>query len=101
MLRPRVGRAPESYYEPRRRDFAAGCAVTGGVFTALYFGVSRWVVLLKGVRRLDPTKGLGGLELAVLRGALLGAFVGGATGWLAGLFWERWHRRRRAGRQTA
>jgi membrane associated rhomboid family serine protease len=98
-LFPRRPRRPESYYRSRREDFAAGLAITGGIFAALLRAVHQWLLIVRGVRRLDPAHGLLAFMWVVGKAACLGAAVGFAAGWLLGFLWERWHRRRRARRR--
>ena len=97
----RRARAPESYYRPRRDDFTAGVAIAGGILAALWRGVHQWLLIVRGVRRLDPARGLWSFLWIVVKAALVGAVCGYVVGWLLGFLWERWHRRRRARRQPA
>ena len=96
-LFPRRPRPPESYYRSRREDLAAGFAVAAGILAALTEGAFQWILIVRGVRRLDPARGLFWFMWIVGEAALLGALVGFAIGWVLGFMWERWHRRRRAG----
>jgi hypothetical protein len=72
---------------------------------AILFGLARgaqsWLLIVRGVRRLDPARGLFAFMWVVAKATLLGAIVGFAMGWLLGFLWEVWHRRRRARRQAA
>lgn len=97
---PRRPRRPESYYQPRRDDFAAGVAIAAGILAALTRGAQHWLLIVRGVRRLDPARGLWAFMWVVVKAAIIGALVGFALGWIAGFFWERWHRRRRARRHA-
>ena len=94
-------RRPESYYRSRREDLAVGLAITGGILAALSQGAHQWILILRGVRRLDPARGLFWFIWVVGKAAALGAAAGFVTGWLLGFMWERWHRRRRARRRVA
>ena len=100
MRRARA-RVPESYYRPRRNDLTAGCAVGVGIFLALVQGARTWMLIVRGVRRLDPARGLWNFMLVIVEAAIVGALVGAAIGWLLGFAWERWHRWRRARRALA
>jgi hypothetical protein len=100
MLRRRPVR-PETYYAPRREDFTAGVTIAGGILAALWRGAHQWLLIVRGVRRLDPAHGLWWFIWVVLKAALVGALCGYGIGWLSGYVWERWHRRRRARRQIA
>lgn len=93
-------RRAESYYRPRREDFTAGVAIGGGIFAALLRGAQYWLLIVRGVRRLDPARGLWLFMWVVIKAALFGAVCGYVAGWIAGFLWEHWHRRRRA-RRTA
>ena len=93
---PRRLRRPESYYRPRRDDFAAGTAIAAGILAALTRGAQHWLLIVRGVRHLDPARGLFAFLLVVVKAAIVGAIVGFALGWIAGFLWERWHRWRRA-----
>ena len=99
-LLTRRPRRPESYYERRRDDLAAGTAIAAGILAALTRGAQYWLLIVRGVRRLDPARGLFAFMLVVVKAALVGALVGFALGWVAGFFWERWHRWRRARRHA-
>ena len=94
-------RRPESYYRSRRDDFAAGVAIGSGIFAALLRGAQYWLLIVRGVRRLDPAHGLWAFMWIVIKAALAGGLGGYAIGWIVGFFWERWHRRRRARRMAA
>src|SRR5262245_15446787 len=87
---------PESFYRPRRANVVAGCAIALGLLLGLYQMATQWILLLRGVRRLEPARGLFGLELAIIKGIVLGAACGAALGWAIGAIWEYRHRRRRA-----
>jgi len=91
----RSRREPESYYQPRRQDFTTGCIVISGVVGAFYAGATRWELMS------DPnssfSSGFARYQGAVALGAIGFALAGGATGWVLGYLWERWHRGRRAG----
>jgi len=91
-------RRPESYYRSRRDDLAAGVTIASGIFAALLRGAQYWLLIVRGVRRLDPARGLWAFIWVVIKAALLGALSGYAVGWIVGFVWERWHRRRRARR---
>ena len=93
-------RRPESYYQPRRDDFAAGTAISAGILAALTRGAQYWLLIVRGVRRLDPARGLFNFIWVVVKAAVVGALVGFAVGWIAGFLWERWHRWRRARRHA-
>lgn len=93
-------RRAESYYRPRRDDLAAGLAIATGILAALARGAQQWLLIVRGVRRLDPARGLFAFMWVVVKAALLGALVGFALGWIAGFLWERWHRWRRGRRQA-
>lgn len=97
---PRPPRRPESYYKPRRDDLAAGTAIAAGILAALSRGAQQWLLIVRGVRRLDPARGLFAFMWVVVKAALLGALVGFVLGWIAGYLWERWHRWRRARRHA-
>ena len=97
---PRRPRRPESYYQTRRDDFAAGMAIGAGILAALTRGAQYWLLIVRGVRRLDPARGLWAFMWVVLKAAFIGALIGFALGWIAGFFWERWHRWRRARRHA-
>lgn len=94
----RRSRRPESYYRVRRDDLTAGVTIAAGILTALSAGAHQWLLIVRGVRRLDPARGLFAFIWVVVKAALVGALVGFAIGWTAGLIWELWHRRRRARR---
>lgn len=94
----RQPRRPESYYQPRRDDFAAGTAIAAGILAALARGAQQWLLIVRGVRRLDPARGLFAFMWVVVKAALVGALVGFILGWMSGFLWERWHRWRRARR---
>jgi len=98
-LLARRPRPPESYYRARRDDFAAGTAIASGLLAALTRGAQYWLLIVRGVRRLDPARGLFAFMWVVVKAAIVGALVGFAIGWAAGFCWERWHRWRRARRQ--
>lgn len=89
---------PETFYAPRRRTITESCIVAGGLLGGLWRGASTWLLLLHGIRRRNVAGGLFALEWSVVKGAVFGALVGAALGWVIGLIWERWHRRRRARR---
>jgi hypothetical protein len=65
------------------------------LLVGLYQMATQWIFLLRGVRRLEPARGLLGLELAIVKGVVLGAVCGAAIGWAIGAVWEHQHRRRR------
>ena len=89
-------RAPESFYRPRRNDLAAGFAIGTGILLALAQGARTWLLIVRGVRRLDPARGLWNFMVVVVEAAVVGAVAGALIGWAIGLAWERWHRARRA-----
>lgn len=93
-------RKPESYYRPKRDDFAAGMTIAFAIFAALVRGAQQWMLIVRGVRRLDPARGLWMYMWLVLKAACVGAIVGYVLGWTLGFLWERWHRRRRVRRMT-
>jgi membrane associated rhomboid family serine protease len=70
--------------------------IGAAVFAALARGAQQWILIVRGVRRLDPARGLLAFMLVVVKAAVVGALVGFVLGWLLGSLWERWHRRRRA-----
>ena len=92
------GRRPESYYRVRRDDFTAGVTIAGGILTALSEGAHQWFLIVRGVRRLDPARGLFAFMWVVIKAACVGALIGFAIGWTLAFLWELWHRRRRARR---
>lgn len=94
-------RRPESYYASRREDFAAGVTIASGIFFALLRGAQYWLLIVRGVRRLNPARGLWTFMWVVIKAALVGALGGYVIGWIVGFLWERWHRRRRARRTPA
>jgi hypothetical protein len=94
-------RPPESYYRRRRDDFAAGVTIGAAIFAGLMEGAYHWLLIVRGVRRLDPAHGLWAFISVVIKGALVGAVIGYGSGWAIGFLWERWHRRRRARRGVA
>lgn len=94
MLRTQ-GSRPESFYKPRRANLLAGCAIGLGLLAGLYQMATQWILLLRGVRRLEPARGLLGLELAIVKGVVIGAACGAVLGWVIGAVWEHRHRRRR------
>lgn len=96
--RPRL---PESYYQPRRNDLTAGFAIGTGILVALAQGARTWLLIVRGVRHLDPAHGLLSFMIVVVEAAAVGAVAGAAVGWAIGFAWERWHRRRRARRSAA
>ena len=91
---------PESYYQRRRDDLAAGTAIAAGILAALTRGAQHWLLIVRGVRHLDPARGLFNFMWVVTKAAVVGAIVGFALGWIAGFVWERWHRWRRARRHA-
>lgn len=95
------GRAPESYYHPRRADLTAGFAIGTAIFLALAQGARTWLLIVRGLRRHTPARGLWNFMLVVVEAAVLGAIIGAALGWTIGFVWERWHRARRARRTPA
>ncbi|HKW48191.1 MAG TPA: hypothetical protein VJN70_12130 [Gemmatimonadaceae bacterium] len=99
-LFPSRQRRPESYYRSRRDDFAAGLTIAAGIFAALMRGAQYWLLIVRGVRRLDPARGLWMFIWVVVKAAFVGAVIGFAIGWMLGFLWEHWHRRRRARRAT-
>lgn len=98
---PSRDRRPESYYRPRRDDLAAGVTIAAGILAALAQGARHWLLIVRGVRRLDPAHGLWSFIWVVLKAACVGALIGFAIGWTLGYVWELWHRRRRARRRPA
>lgn len=94
-------RQPESFYRPRRDDFAAGVTIAGAIFAGLMEGAYRWLLIVRGVRHLDPAHGLWAFIWVVVKAALFGAIIGYVCGWSMGFVWEQWHRRRRARRGVA
>lgn len=94
-------RRPETYYGRRRDDLTAGFAIAAGIFLALLQSARSWLLIVHGVRRLDPARGLWHFTLGVVEAAVVGAFVGALIGWVAGFSWERWHRWRRLRRTQA
>jgi membrane protein DedA with SNARE-associated domain len=94
-------RRPESYYRTRRDDFTAGLTISAGIFAALARGAQQWLLIVRGVRRLEPARGLWAFMWVVIKAAFIGAVCGYVVGWLLGFLWEHWHRRRRARRTTA
>ena len=94
-------RRPESYYRPRRDDLTAGVTIAAAIFAALVQGARYWLLIVRGVRRLDPARGLFAFMWVVVKAALIGALIGFAVGWSLGFLWELWHRRRRARRRPA
>jgi hypothetical protein len=99
LFRPRP-RRPESYYRVRRDDFTAGMTIAAGILAALARGAQQWLLIVRGVRHLDPARGLFAFMWVVLQAACLGAVVGFVVGWTLGLLWERWHRHWRARRMA-
>lgn len=92
----RRARAPENYYRRRRDDLTAGFAIGAGIFFALAQGARTWLLIVRGVRRLDPAHGLWKFIVVVVEAAVVGAVIGAVVGWSVGFAWERWHRWRRA-----
>jgi len=90
-----LGTLSNSYYEPRRRWITDGGAVVGGVAGGLWWGVSTWAVLWRGMLRGTTNRGLLSFETSVVVGVLCGGLVGAVLGLFAGNLWERFHRRRR------
>src|SRR3954452_5034319 len=97
---PRRPRRPESYYQTRRDDFAAGAAIAAGIMAALTGRAQYWLLIVRGVRRLDPARGLFVVMWVVVKAAIVGALVRFALGWVAGFCGERWQRWRRARRHA-
>ena len=93
-------RRPESYYRSRREDFTAGFTIAVAIFAALMRGAQYWLLIVRGVRRLDPARGLWNFMWVVVKATFFGALIGFAIGWTLAFFWEHWHRRRRARRAT-
>jgi hypothetical protein len=93
-------RRPESYYRTRRDDFTAGMTIAGGIFAALVRGAQQWLLIVRGVRRLNPAHGLFAFMWVVVKAACVGAIIGFAIGWTLAFLWEHWHRRRRAKRHA-
>jgi hypothetical protein len=91
----RIGTLANNFYEPRREVLTQGFAVAGGLFGALYWGASTWLLILNGIRRRAPGRGLLDFEAAVVVGIIFGAVLGAVLGLLLGEAWERWHRGRR------
>ncbi|HEY2375902.1 MAG TPA: hypothetical protein VGH98_07985 [Gemmatimonadaceae bacterium] len=89
-------RRPESYYRGRRDDFTAGFTIGAGILAAFMRGARYWLLIVRGVRRLDPAHGLLAFMWVVVKAAAVGALVGFAIGWTLGFLWEHRHRRRRA-----
>src|SRR4029077_7492930 len=54
----RLGTLANNFYEPRREALINGGAVAGGVFIALWWGLATWGVLLRGMGRGVPGRGL-------------------------------------------
>ena len=73
-------------------------AIAAGLLAALSEGAHQWILIVRGVRRLDPARGLFWFIWVVGKAALLGALTGFVIGWLLGFAWEAWHRRRRSRR---
>jgi len=93
-------RRPETYYRSRREDFTAGLTIAGAILLALLRGAEYWLLIVRGVRRLDPARGLWAFMWVVVKAALVGALCGYVLGWILGFLWEHWHRRRRARRMA-
>lgn len=90
-----LGTVSNSYYAPRRRWLTDGGAVIGGVAGGLWWGVSTWAVLWRGMLRGTTNRGLLSFEVGVVVGVLAGGLVGAVLGLIVGDVWERLHRRRR------
>lgn len=91
----RLGTIANSYYPPRREAITEGGALLGGVFGALWWGLSSWGLLLQGMRHHAANRGFFDFEMSAVVGALAGAVDGAVIGLLAGWLWERHHRRKR------
>jgi len=72
--------------------------IAAGIFAALARGARQWLLIVRGVRRLDAAHGLFAFMWVVVKAAFVGAVVGFIVGWTLGFLWEHWHRRRRARR---
>src|SRR6185436_410708 len=92
------GWSPESWYEPRRHELATAFAVIAGVIGAFYAGATRWELLS------DPEYSFAWsfakFQGAIAVGAAASALGGGLSGHAIGAVWERWHRKRRALRES-
>src|SRR6185436_7853804 len=92
------GWSPESWYEPRRHELATAFAVIAGVIGAFYAGATKWELLS------DPEYSFAWsfakFQGAIALGAAVFATAGGLSGHGIGALWERWHRKRRALRES-
>ena len=69
--------------------------VIGGLAGGLANGALSWLLLAEGIRHGQAARGLWAFELAVVKGAALGAILAASLGWTAAWLWERWHRAHR------
>ena len=75
---------------------AAGLAIAAGTLVALAEGAHQWLLIVRGVRRLDPARGLFWFIWVIVKAAFFGAVAGFIVGWMLGFGWERWHRWQRS-----
>lgn len=90
-----LGTLSNSFYEPRRSGILTVFTIGGGVTGAMWWGVTAWITLVRGIEREAAARGLVNLQASVVVGIIAGALTGAALGLVVGEVWERRHRARR------
>ena len=93
-----LGTVSNTFYAPRREGISSAFTLIGGMAGAMWWGATAWLVLVRGIERKAPARGLVNLEMSVVVGILAGGLAGAALGLAVGEAWERAHRHRRVAR---
>jgi hypothetical protein len=96
----RLGTIVNNFYAPRPEALTNGFTVACGVLVSLWWAAATWSVVLGGMRRNVPGRGLADFEVAAIVGAISGGFLGAVLGLAVGQVWESRHRRARLQRTT-